>query len=62
MNRLVTRLRFFAADDRGATAIEYALIAAIVSMSIVVWAGNIKTGLTTVYSSVGTTLSGAAAN
>jgi pilus assembly protein Flp/PilA len=47
MNRL--RLSAFAADDEGATAIEYALIAAIIALAIVssltLIRGSLQSGL-----------------
>jgi pilus assembly protein Flp/PilA len=47
--------RFLKAEN-GATAIEYALIASIIAISIVVSLGTLKTGLNTVFTSVNTSL------
>ena len=46
MNNIVTR---FAADESGATAIEYGLIAAIVGVGIIVGLGALKTSLNTLF-------------
>ena len=43
----------FAADKSGATAIEYALIAGLVSIMVVTWATNIGSTLNSVFTSVG---------
>ena len=46
--------RNFADDERGATAIEYTLIAAIVGIGLVTSLQNLDTGLTTAINSAGT--------
>lgn len=46
----------FLADDTGATAIEYALIASIVSISIVAAATLMGTSLVTIFTQVATAL------
>jgi pilus assembly protein Flp/PilA len=46
MNSIVTR---FAADESGATAIEYGLIAAIVGVGIIVGLTALKTSLETLF-------------
>ena len=51
--RLIKR---FIKDESAVTAIEYALIAAIVSLSIVVILGTMKAGLNTIFGSVNTGL------
>jgi pilus assembly protein Flp/PilA len=53
MRRLFSR---FLADQSGATAIEYALIAAGISIVIVVAVGGIGTNLNTKFSSVNASL------
>ena len=50
------RLINFLKDESGVTAIEYALVAAIVSISIVVSLGTLKTGLNTIFNNVNTGL------
>jgi len=55
-SRQLERMRFagteFANDENGATAIEYALIAGIVSIGIVSGALGIKSSLTDAFTSV----------
>jgi pilus assembly protein Flp/PilA len=46
MNNIITR---FAADESGATAIEYGLIAAIVGVGIIVGLTQLKTTLNTLF-------------
>ena len=47
----------FAEDHSGATAIEYALIAAIVGVGIIVGLGSLRDGLNTLFNNVNTNLS-----
>jgi pilus assembly protein Flp/PilA len=42
----------FVKDESGATAIEYALIAAIVGIGIILALGNMKTGLNNTFNQV----------
>ena len=49
MNSIVTR---FAADESGATAIEYGLIAAIVGVGIIIGLGTLKDGLNTLFNNI----------
>jgi pilus assembly protein Flp/PilA len=49
----------FLKDESGATAIEYGLIAAIVSVGIITVLGNVSTGLNTALGKVATGLNGA---
>jgi pilus assembly protein Flp/PilA len=46
----------FAADDNGATAIEYGLIAAIIGLGIVVSLGTVRGALSTLFTNIGTNL------
>ena len=55
MNNIVTR---FAADESGATAIEYGLIAALISVVIITAVTAIGTSLNTTFNSVKTSLGG----
>ena len=48
-------------DESGATAIEYGLIAGIVSVGIIAALGTVKTNLNTVFSKISTALSTAGA-
>jgi pilus assembly protein Flp/PilA len=49
-------LRLFASDERGATAIEYGLIAAGISVAIIAVVQGLGTNLNTTFSSVSTAL------
>ncbi len=53
MSKFVTR---FLKDESGATAIEYGLIAALISVVIVTALTTIGTNLSTKFNSIGTTL------
>jgi pilus assembly protein Flp/PilA len=53
MSKFVTR---FLKDESGATAIEYGLIAALISVVIVTALTTIGTNLNTKFTSLGTTL------
>ena len=46
------RLRFFLSDESGATAIEYALIAAGISMAIVATLSNIGSSVTNMWTTI----------
>lgn len=52
-------LRKFAQDENGATAIEYGLIAALVSVAAIVALGNMGTALKDMFESVAEILTGA---
>lgn len=56
------RFRAFRKDDRGSVAIEYALVACIVSIAIVVGLTNTKTTLNTSLSDVGSQMKSNASN
>jgi pilus assembly protein Flp/PilA len=47
----------FAVDESGASSIEYALVAAIVSLSIIVALGAFRDGLNNIFNNVNTQLS-----
>jgi pilus assembly protein Flp/PilA len=51
-------LRRFAACDRGATAIEYGLIAAIVGVGIIVSLSTLRNGVISLYDAASTGLAG----
>jgi len=53
MKNLITR---FAKDESGATAIEYGLIAALISVAIIVALTSVGTNLTAKFTSIATTL------
>jgi len=46
------RLHYFLSDESGATAIEYALIAAGISMAIVVAVSNIGSSVTNMWTTI----------
>jgi pilus assembly protein Flp/PilA len=46
----------FAADESGATAIEYSLIAALMAAAIITALSTFKADLTTAFTNIGTTL------
>ncbi|MFO1147984.1 MAG: Flp family type IVb pilin [Alsobacter sp.] len=52
-------LKSFIADDSGATAIEYGLIAAIVSVGLITALTSLKTNLQTTYNTIGTAVKNA---
>jgi pilus assembly protein Flp/PilA len=54
-------LKSFVADESGATAIEYGLIAALVSVAAVVALTSMGTSLSNMFTTVSTALSGAVA-
>jgi pilus assembly protein Flp/PilA len=58
MNRLFALTQKFVADESGATAIEYGLIAAMVSVAIIGAVSLVGDNLGNVFNSVGTTLQG----
>jgi pilus assembly protein Flp/PilA len=53
---MVTRLKQFAADESGATAIEYALIAVLVGIAIIGAVTALGNSLKAIFSTVATTL------
>lgn len=46
----------FMKDESGATAIEYGLIAALISVAIITAAGSVGTKLSTIFTNIGTSL------
>ncbi|MGO4452110.1 Flp family type IVb pilin [Phyllobacterium sp. TAF24] len=55
MTTLLTR---FLKDESGATAIEYGLIAALISVGIIAGASSLGTSLGTLFTNLGTKLNG----
>ena len=45
-------MTYFAADGRGATAIEYGLIAALISLAIIVALGSLGSQMDAMYTSI----------
>jgi pilus assembly protein Flp/PilA len=62
MARIFSKLNLFGRDEDGATSIEYALIAGIVSISIVLALTTMKTELSTTFNKVSSELKSNAAN
>lgn len=62
MLRLISFCKSFASDESGATSIEYALIASIVSMCIVAGLTSSRDSLTATFNKVGSELSSNVAN
>ena len=52
-------IKFFKEED-GVTAIEYGLIAALISVAIIAILGTMSTSLQTIFQTISTALSGAA--
>lgn len=58
---MLTQVLAFAGDESGATAIEYGLIAALVSVAAITALQSLGGSLQTMFNSVSTTLDGAVA-
>lgn len=56
---LIKKIKSFVASEDGATAIEYGLIAALISVAIVAILGTIGTDLTDIFTTVSDELQGA---
>jgi len=56
MNHFLKSLKTFSQDESGATAIEYGLIAGILSVGIITVLGTVKTDLVGVFNKIGTAL------
>ena len=52
-------IKNFVADNSGATAIEYGLIAALIAVAIIVGAGNLGTSLNAKFANVATRVNNA---
>ncbi len=57
----MSKIANFMNDESGATAIEYGLIAAILSVGIITVLGDVKSSLNTTFSTVATELDSAGA-
>lgn len=58
MSNFVSAVKAFAADENGVTAIEYGLIAALIGVAIAAAAKAVGTDLTTLFTNIGTKLTG----
>ena len=56
---MIAKLKLFLTDDNGATAIEYGLIAALISVAAIAAMTTVGTSLQATFTSVSTALSGA---
>ena len=56
MTTFFSAARSFWNDEQGVTAIEYGLIAALISVAIITGIGLVTTGLTTVFTRIETAL------
>ena len=52
----MVRVRNFLSDESGVTAIEYALIASLIAVFIIVAVQAVGTSVSTVFNEIGTTL------
>jgi len=57
---MIAKMKSFIADESGATAIEYGLIAALVSVAAIAAMTSMGSSLTTIFENVSTTLGNAA--
>jgi len=60
MNKIVSAVQAFIADENGVTAIEYGLIAALMGAAVVVGVGTLSGGLQAAFTSIAGTLRGTA--
>lgn len=56
LHRLACKVRAFGADETGATAIEYGLIAALIAVGIISALRSVGTNLSNTFARVGTAL------
>ena len=61
MKTISTAVQAFFADEDGVTAIEYALLAAVLGVGVAVAAGALKTGISSAFNSIVTRLTTAVA-
>jgi pilus assembly protein Flp/PilA len=61
MNTLKQRVRNFLADEQGATAIEYGLLAALISVVIIAAVTTVGTNLKGIFTTIATKLAAASA-
>ncbi|MBC7454800.1 MAG: Flp family type IVb pilin [Massilia sp.] len=58
MNKIVSAVKTFIADENGVTAIEYGLIAALMGAAVVLGIGLVSGGLSSVFTKIGNKLTG----
>nr|WP_204799434.1 Flp family type IVb pilin [Nitrosomonas nitrosa] len=59
MDKLVQSVKNFMREEEGVTAIEYALIAALIAVAIIATVRTVGTDLNTVFTAISTALTGA---
>lgn len=59
MNNIKNWVQSFLADEEGASAIEYALIAAMVAIALITFVTPIRNAITAIFSSISNALTGA---
>ncbi|ABB75654.1 pilus assembly protein Flp/PilA [Nitrosospira multiformis ATCC 25196] len=59
MNKIAQGMKQFLNDEEGVTAIEYALIAALIAVAIITAVRQVGTDLNLVFGAISTALSGA---
>ena len=60
MQHIIITAKSFTADDSGATALEYGLIAGLISLAVVTGATAAGTAVNTIFTAIGTKLAAAA--
>jgi pilus assembly protein Flp/PilA len=59
MNKIAQGMKQFLNDEEGVTAIEYALIAALIAVAIIITVGQVGTDLNAVFTRISTALTSA---
>ena len=54
MNKIISAVKAFVTDENGVTAIEYALMAAVMGAGIVIAVGTLSAGLVATFTAIGT--------
>jgi pilus assembly protein Flp/PilA len=55
---MLSLIKRYGRDERGATATEYAMLIVFVALALVVAMQSFSTGLTTLFTNIGTTIAG----
>ena len=59
MNKIMSAVKAFLADENGVTAIEYGLLAAVMGAAIAIAVGALSGGLAAAFTAIGTLIAGA---
>ena len=59
MNKFISAVKAFAADEDGVTAIEYALIAALIGIGVITVGGQLRVAIVNTFTNVVTALNNA---